>query len=99
MKFSTGGSPSLKTVNRRQWLFNLSRLMGLTFLPSSLPAIADLALPGTGYATSSPPPALLPPAALAETIFTNQAPFLPDATDGRSYELGMTFCSSQAGEL
>ncbi|MES2355817.1 MAG: DUF4082 domain-containing protein [Pseudomonadota bacterium] len=99
MKFFTGDPASLKMDTRRQWLLNLSRLMGLTLLPSSLPTVASLALPGSESATSIPPPALLPPVALGQTIFTNQLPLLQNATDGRSYELGMKFCSMQSGQI
>gem|GEM_PF-3530421 len=42
---------------------------------------------------------LLPAAAQEQTLFTSQAPTLPDATDGVPYELGMKFQSGKTGNI
>ena len=40
-----------------------------------------------------------PPAASTQTVFTTQTPDLPDASDNRSYELGMKFTANVNGDI
>ncbi|MES2352821.1 MAG: DUF4082 domain-containing protein [Pseudomonadota bacterium] len=40
-----------------------------------------------------------PPPANGETVFTNQVPVVPSTSDGVSYELGMKFRASKAGQI